>query len=79
VWSHYWAAGSRARFIRVGTLDEAWKVRPDVHIYTQSRRGFFRLDESIPAFDAFYPNMGEIWSQESLDRWEELMKIDEME
>lgn len=78
MWSHYGSAGSRTRFIRmvrVGTLDEAWKVQPDVHIYTQSKRGFFKLDESIPAFDAFYPNRAEIWREESMVRWHELMKM----
>lgn len=77
VWSHYGAAGSRARFIRVGTLDEAWKVQPDVHIYTQSRRGFFKLDGLIPEFEQFYPKMEDVWSQESIGRWEVLMKTDE--
>lgn len=77
VWSHYGTAGSRTRFIRVGTLDEAWKVQPDVHIYTQSKRGFFKLDGSIPAFNEFYPSREGIWRKESIDRWEEVLKIEE--
>jgi hypothetical protein len=48
-----------------------------VHIYTQSRRTFFKLDGSIPEFDAFYPNMDDVWSQESLARWKKLLKTDE--
>jgi hypothetical protein len=60
----------------VGTLDEAWKVRPDVHIYTQSRRGFFKLDGLVPEFEGFYPRKEGVWREESLGRWEVLMKMD---
>lgn len=76
VWSHYGAAGSRTRFIRVGTLDEAWKVQPDAHIYTQSRRSFFKLDGLIPEFEEFYPKKEGVWREESIVRWEELMRSD---
>ncbi|KAF7159616.1 hypothetical protein CNMCM5623_004996 [Aspergillus felis] len=69
VWSNYDGAGPFCRFIRVGTLDEGWKVGPDVHIYTRSKRGFFRLDDGLPQFSEFYPSVEEVWSKQSLERW----------
>ncbi|KAJ5815467.1 hypothetical protein N7474_007244 [Penicillium riverlandense] len=74
VWSYYGGAGSLARFIRVGTLDEAWKVQPDVHIYTRSKRGFFTLDDSIPQYGAFYPRKEDVWREDSMDRWRKLVQ-----
>lgn len=74
VWSHYGGAGSLARFIRVGTLDEAWRVQPDVHIYTRSKRGFFTLDDSIPQYSAFYPRKEDVWREDSLVRWGKLVQ-----
>ncbi|RHZ45464.1 GFA family protein [Aspergillus thermomutatus] len=69
VWSNYGRAGPFCRFIRVGTLDEAWKVGPDVHIYTRSKRSFVRLDDGVPQFTGFYPGVEEVWCEQSLERW----------
>jgi hypothetical protein len=63
--------------MRVGTLDEAWKVQPDVHIYTQSKRSFFKLDGLIPEFEEFYPMKEGVWREESIGRWEVHMKSDD--
>jgi hypothetical protein len=69
VWSNYAGAGPYCRFVRVGTLDEAWRVGPDVHIYTRSKRDFVRLDDRVPQFREFYPRE-EVWREESIKRWE---------
>jgi hypothetical protein len=69
VWSNYAGAGAYCRFVRVGTLDEAWRVGPDVHIYTRSKRDFVRLDDRVPQFREFYPRE-EVWREESIERWE---------
>jgi hypothetical protein len=65
----------------VGTLDEAWRVGPDVHIYTVSKRGFFQLDGSVPQFEGFYPRKEEVWREESLERyariWPEIVRYKE--
>ncbi|RLL95653.1 hypothetical protein CFD26_103067 [Aspergillus turcosus] len=71
VWSNYSGAGPFCRFVRVGTLDEAWRVGPEVHIYTASKRGFFSLGDSIPQFEGFYPKE-EVWRKESLERWDRI-------
>jgi hypothetical protein len=52
----------------VGTLDEAWRVGPDVHIYTRSMRDFMRLDDRVPQFREYY-RREEVWREESLERW----------
>lgn len=69
VWSHY--GGSLLKFIRGGTLDEAWKVQPDVQIFTRSKRSFFELDGSVPEFEETYKKE-DVWREESLARWEVL-------
>lgn len=68
IWSNYAGAGPICRFVRVGTLDEAWMVGPDVHIYTRSKREFVRLEDGVPQFREFYPRE-EVWRKESLERW----------
>lgn len=74
VWSYYGGAGSLARFIRVGTLDEAWKIQPDVHIYTRSKRSFFTLDDSVLQYSAFYPRKEDVWREDSVVRWRKLVQ-----
>ncbi|KAH1334827.1 hypothetical protein KXV68_001990 [Aspergillus fumigatus] len=56
VWSHYGGAGPYCRFVRVGTLDEAWRVGPDVHIFTRSKKGFCEVGRwSTPVQGVLYP------------------------
>jgi hypothetical protein len=73
VWSYYSGAGSAMRFIRVGTLDRPWTVRPDVHIYVGSARPealpMIEAD-TVPHFDKFYPSLEEVWRPDSLARRE---------
>ncbi|WP_449421908.1 GFA family protein [Rhodanobacter lindaniclasticus] len=37
LWSHYAGAGEAVAFVRVGTLDEPWRLPPDIHIFTSTR------------------------------------------
>lgn len=84
VWSNYSGNGPLARAVRVGTLDEPWKVMPDVHIYTESKHPAVILPEDgaeiddgnggkkkVRLFKRFYP-VPEIWSKESLARMGEI-------
>lgn len=66
VWSDY---GRRAalRFIRVGALDDAAALPPDVHIYVRSKLPWVALPEGAPAFDGFYDPQA-LWPAASLDR-----------
>ncbi|KAL2839507.1 hypothetical protein BJY01DRAFT_219243 [Aspergillus pseudoustus] len=73
VWSFYAGGGPFRKFVRVGTLDEAWKVGPDVHIFTESRRDFVHLADGVPQYSMFYPKAKDVWRKESLERWEKVL------
>ncbi|HLY05136.1 MAG TPA: GFA family protein [Rhizomicrobium sp.] len=66
LWSDY---GRRPalRFVRVGTLDEASALAPDVHIFTRSKLPWVGLPAAVPAFDVYY-DMKTLWPAESLAR-----------
>jgi hypothetical protein len=66
MWSDY---GGRPalRFARVGTLDDAAALSPDVHIFTLSKLPWVVLPPAVPAFAAYYdPNT--LWPPASLER-----------
>ena len=52
LWSTY--GSPLLRFVRVGTLDDAAAVRPDVHIYTSTKLPWVVLDTDTPAFEGYY-------------------------
>ena len=66
LWSDY---GRRPaiRFVRVGTLDDASALVPDVHIYTRSKLPWVALPAGVPAFDVYY-DMKTLWPAKSLAR-----------
>lgn len=72
LWSHYPDAGPHVSYLRVGTLDRAWEVDPDLHIYTRSRRAFVQLVDGKPQFEAYYPSREALLKPEALERWEAL-------
>jgi hypothetical protein len=67
VWSDY---GRRpgVRFVRVGTLDDAHALAPDVHIFTRAKVPWVRLPEGVPAFPEFYEPKT-LWTDEQRRRW----------
>jgi len=54
VWSNYGGAGDRARFIRVGTLDNPDLLPPDVHIYTSTKQQWVVLPAGARAYPEYY-------------------------
>jgi hypothetical protein len=72
VWSNYAGAGDALRFVRVGTLDEAAALPPDIHIFTSSKQPWVVLPPGTPAVTEYYKS-SEIWSKESLERRSALM------
>ena len=66
VWSDY---GRRQvmLFVRVGTLDDASALKPDVHIFTRSKLPWIALPAGMPAFEVYY-DMKALWPAESLAR-----------
>ena len=73
VWTHYAGAGSYMAFIKVGTLDQAWRLDPDVHIYTRSKRGFVAVDDGAQRYEAFYPDYRDVYRPEAIERFEKLL------
>jgi hypothetical protein len=71
VWSHYAGSGDALRFVRVGTLDKAGHVPPDIHIFTSTKQPWIRLSDDIPAVAEYYSSKL-YWPAESLERWAEL-------
>lgn len=54
LWSTYGGAGEEVLFVRTGTLDDPSFAEPDVHIFTSTRRNWFRPPEGARVFDEFY-------------------------
>jgi hypothetical protein len=54
-------------FVRAGTLDEPWRVAPDVHIYTRSKVPWVALPDGVPAFDEYYDTKN-LWPADSYAR-----------
>ncbi len=69
VWSNY--GGSEAlRFVRVGTLDQASALPPDVHIFASTKLPWVQLAEgpgSTPVMAEYY-SAAKLWPAESLAR-----------
>ena len=66
VWSTY-GGRPQIRFVRVGALDDATALAPDVHIYTRSKVPWVKLPEGVASFEAYYDSK-KLWPAESLAR-----------
>ncbi|KAG6362065.1 hypothetical protein INS49_010294 [Diaporthe citri] len=71
VWSEY-AFGPAVRFVKSGTLDRAWLVEPDLHIYVRSKRPFVEISDGKPQFQEYY-DRSQVWRPEGLERWARVM------
>jgi len=67
VWSNYSGAGDSIRFVRVGTLDQASRVPPDIHIFTSTKQPWVILPQGVPALPEYYDRTVH-WPQASLER-----------
>jgi hypothetical protein len=72
VWTDY---GRRPnyRFVRVSTLDDPDRFRPDAHIFVRSKLDWILIPEDQKSFDVFYVTEQE-WTQEALARREAALK-----
>ncbi|KAF7562767.1 hypothetical protein G7046_g1360 [Stylonectria norvegica] len=75
LWNHYADAGPHISYVRVGTLDRAWEVEPDVHIFTRSRAGFLDIDDGKPQFKGYYPDRMALLREEAKTRVEALEPV----
>ena len=67
VWSNYAGAGAAVRFVRVGTLDQAYHLAPDIHIYTSTKQPWITLAPDVPAVPEYYDRK-QYWPEASLAR-----------
>jgi hypothetical protein len=66
LWSVY---GRRRalRFVRVGTLDRPSVLRPDIHIYTETKLPWVKLPKGTSAFRQYY-ELQKVWPVKSQQR-----------
>lgn len=67
VWSSYAGIGDAIRFVRVGTLDEADRLPPDIHIYVASKQPWVAIPPDMASVPEYY-RASEKWPKESLER-----------
>ena len=67
LWSNYFGAGEKLRFVRVGTLDEPYRFPPDIHIFTSTKQPWVILPPGKPSVPEYYDSK-KYWPAESLDR-----------
>jgi hypothetical protein len=67
LWSIYCGAGPAFRFVRVGMLDGARSIAPDIHIFTSTRQPWLILPPDVPAMPEYY-DRERYWPPESLAR-----------
>ena len=74
VWSNYGGLGDKVDFVRVGTLDEAHRLSPDMHIFTASKQPWVVIPEGQLVFEEYYNNK-KYWPAESLTRLREALGL----
>lgn len=67
LWSNYAGASDSVHFVRVGTLDEAYRLPPDIHIFTASKQPWVVIPQGQTAVDRYYDRKKH-WPAESLER-----------
>jgi hypothetical protein len=73
LWSNYLINnhGRHIRFLRVGTLDDAGLMPPDVHIHTATKLPWYVIEGGAFAVEVFYQQKV-TWSEDSQRRLKEL-------
>jgi hypothetical protein len=66
LWSEY-GGRSQLRFVRVGTLDDSRAIKPDIHIYTETKVPWVKLPRGTPAFREYY-DLKKVWPLKSQER-----------
>jgi hypothetical protein len=74
VWSNYSGAGNKVHFVRVGTLDEAHRLPPDIHIFTASKQPWVLIPDGHAAVKRYY-DREKHWPKESLERLRSLLEV----
>lgn len=72
LWSNYAGFGDKVRFVRVGTLDYADRIAPDIHIFTSSKQPWVVIPEGSVAVDEFY-SLKQYWPDSSRARLRKIL------
>ncbi|MDE2517714.1 MAG: GFA family protein [Rhodospirillales bacterium] len=72
VWSHYSGLGPLLRYVRVGTLDRAQTLAPDIHIFTAAKQPWVVIPPGAVSFAEYYDPARQ-WPPASLARREALI------
>jgi hypothetical protein len=51
LWAEHPRFGERIRFVRVGTLDQGERLKPDAHFFVRSKYPWVVIPDGLPAFD----------------------------
>ena len=73
LWTLYGDNGDYIRFVKVGTLDEPDRLPPDVHIFTESKQPWVKLEGGAPQYGEFYKR-AEVWPQDRLERMAKVLE-----
>ncbi|MEP3051798.1 MAG: GFA family protein [Erythrobacter sp.] len=68
LWSHYKTAKERIAFVRAGTLLDASKVAPDIHIYTATKLPWVEIPLKVQRVQEIY-DLGDYWPENSIKRF----------
>ena len=74
LWSNYSGAGDKVHFVRIGTLDEAHRLPPDMHIFTASKQPWVVIPDRHLAFKEYYERE-KYWPTESLARRKQILGL----
>jgi hypothetical protein len=69
LWSTYDSEGGFTRFVRVGTLDDPSKIKPDIHIYVSSKQPWVSIPDGVLSVPESYKHK-EVWPKDKLERQE---------
>ncbi len=72
LWSNYSGAGDKLHFVRVGTLDEAYRLQPNMHIFTASKQPWVVIPQGQAAVGEYY-DREECWPEDSLARLKQIL------
>ena len=67
LWSHYNGLGAGIAFLRVGTLDDPTRIRPDIHIYTDTKQPWVAIPAGLPSVPEYY-RRSDYWPAEAIAR-----------
>ena len=72
LWSNYAGFGDKVSFVRVGTLDHAERITPDIHIFIESKQPWVVIPEGHASVERYY-DLKNYWPDSSRARLRQLL------